>query len=163
MTLPVALSLVRWLHLLAAVVWLGGSLFLVVVLHPALRRNAEPAAYLPLVRQVARRFRPWGLGSLAVLLVTGVALLVGTWGWRIPGAPYGTMLLVKLGLVLLLLVLTVAHDFWLGPRLGRLAQASGTSEEERYRLQRRVRDLGRATTILGLLIVLAAAALASLH
>lgn len=52
---------IRWLHLVAAVAWIGGSLFYLLVL------KASPA-------DVGRRFRDLVQLSVVTLLVTGVVL-----------------------------------------------------------------------------------------
>ena len=46
-----------WIHLLAAMVWIGGMVFLSVVLVPVLKRDGAFAQYALLFRTIAYRFR----------------------------------------------------------------------------------------------------------
>jgi uncharacterized membrane protein len=63
-------TLVRYLHLLAMAFFVGGQLFLVAAVVPALRADADRER----LRQIARRFG-WGtLAAIAVLLGTGIPL-----------------------------------------------------------------------------------------
>lgn len=59
-----------WVHILAATVWIGGMLFLVLVIVPWLRRGgrADPALFL---RETGERFRNVGWTCFGLLLVTG--------------------------------------------------------------------------------------------
>ncbi len=105
---------VRWLHLMAAITWIGGMLFIALVLVPVTRRVADPALRTRLVQDAGRRFRTVGWIALGLLLLSGLGNLwfrpyllgVGRFQW-------------KLGLVVLALVLSAVHDFVLGPRAGR--------------------------------------------
>ncbi len=58
------------LHILAAIVWIGGMFFAVLVLRPA-AGPLEPPERLALWRRVFARFFPWVWLSLVVLLGTG--------------------------------------------------------------------------------------------
>ena len=114
--------LLVWLHLLAAIAWIGGMLFLSVVLVPALRREPFASQKAVLFRAIAGRFRAVVWGAIAVLLLTGPLLLHER---GIPIAdPSGwpKILTTKLGLVTFLLLLTLTHDFILGPRVLQIAQ-----------------------------------------
>jgi putative copper resistance protein D len=62
------------LHLLAALVWLGGMFFLGLVGAPVLR-SVEPAMRQQLFQQLGVRFRSLGWLAFAVLIITGVASL----------------------------------------------------------------------------------------
>jgi copper resistance protein D len=101
--------LVRFLHLAAAPTWVGGMLFVALVLLPVTRRLEDP-----LVHTAGVRFRAVGWIAIGLLLATG---LVNT--WLRPELLILTRFWVKLGLVALVLVLGVLHDFVLGPRAGR--------------------------------------------
>jgi uncharacterized membrane protein len=111
-----------WLHVLAAVSWIGGTIFLSVVLVPVLRREPFASQRAVLIRTTALRFRPVVWGAIAILLLTGPMLLhqrgipiMNPSGWP-------TILSIKLGLVAILLLFTVAHDLVIGPRVGRILQ-----------------------------------------
>ncbi len=58
------------LHILAAIVWIGGMFFAVLVLRPA-AGPIEPPERLALWRRVFARFFPWVWLALILLLVTG--------------------------------------------------------------------------------------------
>jgi uncharacterized membrane protein len=115
-------SLLIWLHLLAAICWIGGTIFLSLVLVPVLKREPFTAQRPLLFRTVARRFRIVVWGAITVLLLTG-PLLLDRRGISISDPSNWPMVLtVKLGLVTFLLFLTLTHDLILGPRVGRIVQ-----------------------------------------
>jgi putative copper export protein/mono/diheme cytochrome c family protein len=59
------------LHLGAGALWVGGLTVLAVVLPRALRTESQSGGWLPLLLPAMRRFTPWAMGSVAVLLLTG--------------------------------------------------------------------------------------------
>lgn len=114
--------LLVWLHLLAAISWIGGTIFLSVVLVPVLKHEPFASQKALLFRTIAMRFRVVVWGAIAVLLLTGPLLLhqrgipiADPSGWPM-------VLVVKLGLVAILLLLTLTHDLIIGPRVGRIVQ-----------------------------------------
>jgi putative copper resistance protein D len=107
------LLFIRWLHVVAAITWIGGMLFIALVLVPVARRLADPTVRVKLVQDTGRRFRTVGWIALGVLVVTGLLNL-----WIHPGLLASPRLHWKLGLVMLALILSVLHDFALGPRAG---------------------------------------------
>lgn len=72
---PVLLAL----HILGAVVWVGGMAFALLVLRPALA-VLEPAQRLALHAQVFRRFFLYVWHAMPIVLLTGYAMLFGVLG-----------------------------------------------------------------------------------
>ncbi len=68
----VLLLVVRWLHLVSAAAWVGGSLFYLLVLRPALRKAPESPRALTVV--AATEFRTLVNTCIVVLVATGVIL-----------------------------------------------------------------------------------------
>ena len=62
------------LHVLAAVVWVGGMFFAYMVLRPS-AGPLDPPARLALWQRVFGRFFPWVWASIAVLLISGYTML----------------------------------------------------------------------------------------
>ena len=148
-----------WLHLLAAIVWIGGITFLSLIVIPALRSADLASSRGPLLHRTGVRFRRVGWICLGVLLGTGALLLslrgVG-WGDLASGtfwdSPFGRTLAVKLFLVALVLAASIVHDFWIGPRASRLLRAAPGSPQT-ARLRSRATLLGRMNLLLALAIV----------
>jgi copper resistance protein D len=109
-------------HVLAAAVWIGGTVALVFAGIPVLRQLPDEQR-ADSVRALGRRWRPIGWGALAVLLASGVWLAFGYWGADDPDVLFKTEdghILIAKALLFLTLVTSVAlHDFVLGPRLNR--------------------------------------------
>lgn len=63
------------LHLLAALLWLGGTFFLAAVGAPVLRKVEPPELRAELFRKIGVQFRLVGWVSMVVLVVTGIANL----------------------------------------------------------------------------------------
>lgn len=134
------------LHVLAAVVWIGGMLFLGVVLTPVLRGH-PPAERAALLRAVGRRFLKIAWTALAVLLLTGPIL------WSVRAFQVTPTLGAKLVLVAVILYLSVVHDFSLGPRLVDQLERGGEGEET-ARLRRQVAFLARLNTFLAVAVLI---------
>jgi uncharacterized membrane protein len=105
--------LVRWLHVVAAITWIGGMLFIALVLVPSARRLEDPRLRVRLVQDTGRRFRAIGWIAIGVLVLTGLLNL-----WMHPVLLASARLHWKVGLVVLALILSAFHDFVLGPRAG---------------------------------------------
>lgn len=144
------------LHLLAAVLWIGGMLFFALIA-PVLRRLEDDALRARLFDVLGRRFRAVGWACVAVLLATGVLQLRlrGWWGapfWSPPalfGTTLGLTLSWKLALVSVMVGIQAVHDFWLGPKAGM----APTGSDEARRLRARAARLARINAFVALLLV----------
>lgn len=70
------------IHLLGAIVWIGGMFFAYVALRPAAASVLEPAQRLPLWRETLGRFFVWVWISIAALHASGVHMLAGAYGMK---------------------------------------------------------------------------------
>ena len=94
--------------------WVGGSIALIVAGVPAIRiLEGEPRQRA--MREIGLRWRPLGYGALAVLAVTGVPLAQHDYDEG--RSPFQTVLWVKVGLSVALVLSSYLHNFVLGPRL----------------------------------------------
>ena len=147
-----------WIHILAAAFWIGGMLFLVVILVPALRKLEDRQLAVRLVRETGRRFRLAGWIALITLAATGTSNLYlrgVRWPqlmtpefWKLP---FGSVLAAKLSLVLVILVISAVHDFSIGPRASASLQANPTSPEA-LRLRSLATWFGRLNLLLALIV-----------
>ena len=153
------------IHVLAAMLWLGGMFFLGVVGAPVLRVVEPPALRQRLFQQLGLRARGLGWWAIAILIVTGTLNLWfrgwlhwdGVFGsaafWR---TTLGVALAAKLLSVSTMVLVSAVHDFVLGPMAGRLPAGS----PEALAFRRRAALLARVNALLGVAIVVAAVRLA---
>lgn len=112
-----------WLHIVAAMAWVGGMIFLVSSVIP-LRKPEVTIA-------VARRFRVVGWIALATLAVTGIFNVLHR-GYRFEhfftgevfAGGWGRTLALKLACVAFVVVLSVVHDLR-AEKGGAFAKVSG--------------------------------------
>ena len=149
------------LHILAAVAWVGGMMFLSLVLAPLVRGRKAVPEFMALFRSAALRFRPLVWVAMVILVSTGPMLLSRRGIHVTDPASWPGIVTVKLVLVSLLLCLTLLHDLLLGPRVSRV---SAIPESQRTRGEQMVfktaRWLPRVSLLLALGVVIAAAVLA---
>ncbi len=112
---------VVWIHLLAAVSWIGGMIFLSLVLAPLVRSRKAAPEFMALFRSAARRFRFVVWAAVALLLSTGPILLHERGFSIVDPSQWPQVLRIKIGLVILLLALTFAHDLLLGARISQIS------------------------------------------
>lgn len=94
------------LHVLSIVVWVGGMFFAYMALRPVAADVLEPPLRLTLWAGVFGKFFPWVWTSVALILLTGLYMLMKLSGASIPH--YALAMLV-LGVVMMLLF---AHVFF---------------------------------------------------
>ena len=87
------LLIVRWLHLLSAAAWVGGGIFYLLVLRPALRRAPESPRALNIA--TATEFKTLVNACIVILVATGVILGADRLTERVMDAPYAITLGVK--------------------------------------------------------------------
>lgn len=148
-----------WLHVLAAATWIGGMVFLGLVLVPVLRKPPLRDHSALMLYRTGMRFRQVGWVSLALLVLTGLINLevrgygwVNVWDGSLWQGGWGHALLAKLVLVCVVLLLSAVHDFYVGPRA--VAQLeSDPSTAQSHRLRRAASWMGRLTLLLSLAIL----------
>ena len=91
-------SLVLAVHILCAVLWVGGMDFALFVLRPSLA-VLEPPQRLALHAQVFRRFFKLVWHAMPLLLLSGYAMLFGVYG-GFPSATWNIHLMHLLGLIM---------------------------------------------------------------
>jgi len=146
----------RIVHLLAATVWVGGTVALVfVAVPPAQRLEGEVRARQ--LRELGRRWRPLGWSALGVAVATGVAIAVREHAFN--GAPrdFDWVLAAKGVLVGLVVAGSYLHDFVLGPGLARQVRAG-----ERQSLRPLLVGIGRTNLVVTLAIPVLGAVLTQL-
>jgi uncharacterized membrane protein len=147
------------LHILAAVSWVGGMIFLSLVLAPLVRGRKAVPEFMALFRSAALRFRPVVWAGMAILLMTGPMLLSHRGISVTAPASWPGIVTVKLTLVALLLFLTLLHDLVFGPQVSRV---SAIAESQRTTGERVIFKSARWLPRLSLLIALAVVVTAAL-
>lgn len=144
------ITLIIWIHLVAAIAWIGGLLFHRLVLRPAIGhvslQGKGQEILTGILSRIEARFKTLRWLSLATLLVTGIVNLLNEGGSARMESAWGAVLMLKLFFVLIVIGLTAIHD------VGMAAPAGASSEPGRASVW-----IGDTILALGLVIVLIAA------
>ena len=91
----VILLIIRWLHSIAAVAWVGGGLFYLLILRPSLRRSHGTAD-----AAIGQDFRALVATAMGVLVVTGIVMTFNRLTSDFVGAAYVIVLAIKIAMAL---------------------------------------------------------------
>lgn len=139
------------LHVLGAVVWVGGMVFAMLVLRPSLA-VLEPPQRLALHTQVFKRFFRLVSHTIPLILVTGYAMVFGLFG-GFGGVNGAVHAMHGLGLLMTLLFLVIYFGPW---KAMRAAMQAGDTAAAAAALAR-IRTMILVNLVLGLLTVAVAA------
>lgn len=157
--------LVHWLHLMSAVIWIGGLAFLVMAVTPGLRRSVPREHIKPITDVFYKQYRRMvGILLVVILFTGGINLhyvsqaMISQTGEGISHHPkYLTVLFIKLFLVLgLLTVYLYTVLFNIEPT------GEETSEEKEEQVAEPI-PFQRAALWMGVFTILCAAAMKHLH
>lgn len=144
-------ALMITLHMLAAVIWVGGLFFAFIALRPAAGKLSL-AERLPLWSGALGRFFLWVWLAIAVLLITGYGMLFAYYD-GFSGAPVFVNIMQGLAWIMFLMF---GHIFFAPWRRLRAALAAGTLDEA-ARYLNQLRLLVGLSLVLGLIVVIVAA------
>jgi uncharacterized membrane protein len=136
-----------WLHLIAMATWMGGMVFLAAVVLPALRQGG-PKAVGEFMAKAAPRLRLVGWTCLIILGATGWAQL----GFRGMAWNANPVIVTKIAIYLTIVVISLLHDFWLGPKAS-VAMRDDPHSPVTLRLRKLALRMGRVTALLAMLVV----------
>ena len=145
------MSLLIALHVLAAVIWVGGMAFAYLVLRPA-AGELPGETRLRLWQRVFARFFPLVWGSVALLLVSGYAMIALGFG-GFAGAPLSVHIMQATGIVMMLLFFHLYFAPW--RRFSAAVSASDFAAAARELNQ--IRIIVAVNLALGLLTIAVAA------
>ena len=160
--------LVRWIHVIAAVVWIGGNLILAMVIVPYFRQNLPPIQRIKLLTQIGKRFEPIVWGCVGILFFTGLinvfnAIDFTATAESATSTDFMRTLFIKLLLFVILVILTTLHSFVFGPKLATaietLDDALEELPEEVKPIRKQMSIVSSLMGVVSILILLAAVAL----
>lgn len=146
------MALLFALHVLSAVIWVGGMFFAYMALRPVAASLLEPPVRLTLWVQVFGRFFPWVWLSVALLLGSGLWMIFGFFG-GMGAVRWNVHLMLLLGLIMMLIYM---HVYFAPFRRLKQAVAAQQWPEAGTRLGQ-IRKLIGLNLSLGLLVVAIAA------
>ena len=152
--------IVTWIHLISASIWVGGSIFLGVVLAPLLKKmSLSIEERLELMIKVGRRFNKIALPSLVILIGTGIynSHLVLQSTEILFTSSYGAFLITKIILVIALIVTFAVHIRLFSKDIEQKISARQIADIELKKLNRKGMILGETTVVISVAILFFAA------
>ncbi|HXP05827.1 MAG TPA: CopD family protein [Stellaceae bacterium] len=140
-------SIALILHILSAVVWVGGMFFALVVLRPSTGPLDAPVR-LGLWLRVLDRFFAWAFAAIVVLLLSGFAMIFSLFG-GFAGVRLYINLMMFIGIVMMMLFLHLYFAPW---KRFRAAMAAGDNAAAAAQLSQ-IRIVVMVNLILGLVTV----------
>ena len=155
-------TIITWIHLLSASIWVGGSIFLGAVLAPLLKKmSLSIDERLTLMIKTGRRFNKIALPSLIILIATGIynSHLVLQSSEILFASSYGAYLITKILLVIALIITFAVHIRIFSKDVEEKIIAKQIPDNELQKLNKKGMILGETTVIISVTILFFAALL----
>ena len=153
-------AIITWIHLISASIWVGGSIFLGVVLAPLLKKmSLSIEERLELMIKVGRRFNKIALPSLVILIGTGIynSHLVLQSTEILFSSSYGAFLITKIVLVIALIITFAVHIRLFSKDIEQKISARQIADTELKKLNKKGMILGETTVVISVAILFFAA------
>ncbi len=160
--MPIEQAIVTWIHFLCASIWVGGSIFLGLVLAPLLKKMSFPIEErLNLMIKTGRRFNKIALPALVILIATGIynSHLVLQNNEILFSTSYGAFLITKIILVIALIITFAIHVHIFNKNIEEKIAAKQITDSELQKLQKSAMILGESTVVISVAILFFAALL----
>ena len=155
-------AIITWIHLVAAAIWVGGSLFIGIVFSPLLKTMTDSLQErMQIMIRVGRRFNKVAVPSLIILMATGLYsthMLLGK-PELLFATSYGIYLTIKIILVIVLIITYVIHVRVIRKDIEDKIMSNQMSDSQIQKLRKKIIILGEITVVLSITILFFAALL----
>jgi len=160
--MPLEQAIITWIHLVSAAIWVGGGLFLGVVLAPVLKKTTMSLEErIALMITVGRRFNRIAVPSLIILIATGIyssqSLLTNP--NLLFETSYGTYLVIKIILVIAIIITFAVHVRIIRKDVEDKIMSHKMPEKQIQRLRKQIIILGEVMAVLSVSVLFFAALL----
>ena len=162
--MPILDALLMWAHLVSASIWVGGSIFIGIVLAPLLKTISESIEErVSIMIRVGRKFNKIAIPSLAILIATGLynSSNILSRPQFLLSTNYGIILVIKIILVISLLVMFAIHIRIIRTEIEEKIKSKEMLPEIVQKLRSKIISLGRIMVFVSIAILLMAALLHS--
>ena len=105
-------AILTWIHLIAAAIWVGGSIFIGIVFSPILKTiTTSTEERIQIMIKVGKRFNKVAIPALIILMITGLynSHLLLSKPDLLMATSYGQFLTIKIVLVIALIITYAIH------------------------------------------------------
>lgn len=155
-------AILTWIHLLAAAIWVGGSLFIGIVFSPILKTMSNSLEErIQIMIRVGKRFNKIAVPSLVILMVTGLynSHMLLSKPDLLMATSYGTFLTIKIILVLALIITYAIHVRVIRKDVEDQVMSKQMPIQQIQKLRKKIIILGEITVVLSVAILFFAALL----
>ena len=155
-------TIITWIHLVAAAIWVGGSLFIGIVFSPLLKTiSTSLEERIQIMIKVGKRFNKIAVPSLIILMATGLynSHLLLSKPDLLFATSYGTFLTIKIILVIALIITYVIHVRIIRKDVEEQIISNQMPLEQIQKLRKKIIILGEVTVVLSVAILFFAALL----
>jgi len=155
-------AVITWIHLVAAAIWVGGSLFIGIVFSPLLKTMTDSIQErMKIMIRVGRRFNKVAVPSLIYLMITGLysSHMLLSKPEFLFASSYGTFLIIKIILVIALIITYIVHVRVIRKDIEDKIMSNQMPEKQIQKLRKKIIILGEITVVLSVAILFFAALL----
>lgn len=155
-------AIITWIHLVGASIWVGGSLFIAIVLAPLLKTMTPSVQErLKIMITVGRRFNKIAIPALIILIGTGIynvhqMLLRPEYLFS---TSYGTFVVIKIVLVVALIISFAVHVRIIRKEVEQKIMLKQLADAEIAKIRKKIIIVGEITVTISIAILFVAALL----
>lgn len=145
-----------WIHLLAAAIWVGGSLFIGIVFSPLLKTMyGSIEERLQIMIKVGKRFNKIAVPSLIILMGTGLynSHILLSKPDLLMATSYGNFLIIKIILVIALIITYIIHVRVIRKDVEEKIMSKQMPLQQIQKLRKKIIILGEITVVLSVAIL----------
>jgi len=154
--------ILTWIHLIAATIWVGGSIFIGIVFSPLLKTiTISMEERIQIMIKVGKRFNKIAVPSLIILMITGLynSHLLLSKPDLLMATSYGIFLTVKIILVIALVITYAVHVRVIRKEVEDKIMSKQMPIKQIQKLRKKIIILGEITVVLSVTILFFAALL----
>ena len=155
-------AIITWIHLIAAAIWVGGSIFIGIVFSPILKTiTTSIEERIQIMIKVGKRFNKIAVPSLIILMITGLynSHLLLSKPDLLMATSYGIFLTIKIVLVIALIITYAIHVRVIRKEVEDQIMSKQMPIQEIQNLRKKIIILGEITVVLSITILFFAALL----